>query len=86
MKIFFHRNFEEKYKKLKNDEQKKVQERIALFSENIFNSAFNNHPLKGKHKSYKSINITGNLRAIYKFISDQECIFVDIDTHSNLYS
>ena len=35
---------------------------------------------------YRSINITGDLRAVYKFINEEECIFVIIDTHSNLYS
>ena len=42
--------------------------------------------LKGKYYGYRSMNITGNLRAIYKFRNEYDCIFVTIDTHSNLYS
>jgi len=86
MKIRFHKNFKKQYKKLKKKEQKKVQERLELFLENPFNTRLNNHPLKGKYTDYRSINITGDLRAIYKFVSDDECIFVVVDTHSNLYS
>ena len=86
MNIRFHKNFGKQYKKLKRKEQKKVQERLELFSENPFNPWLNNHPLKGKYTDYRSINITGDLRAVYKFISEKECIFVAVDNHSNLYS
>ena len=85
MKIRFHKNFEKQYKKLKKKEQEKVQERLELFLEKPFHSRLNNHPLKGKYNDYRSIDITGDLRAIYKFISEDECIFVIVDTHSNLY-
>ncbi len=86
MKIRFHKNFDKQYKKLNQEQKKKTKERLALFLENPFHPIIGNHPLKGKYKGYRSINITGDLRAIYKFINEQECIFVAIDTHSNLYS
>jgi len=86
MNIRFHKNFEKRYKRLKKIEQKKVQERLELFLKNPFNSQLNNHSLKGKYTDYRSINITGDLRAIYKFISEEECIFVLVDRHRNLYS
>jgi len=86
MRIRFHKNFEKQYKKLREGQKKRFQERLFLFLENPFNPVFGNHPLKGKYKGYRSINITGDLRAVYKFINEQECIFVIIDTHSNLYS
>lgn len=86
MRIRFHKNFEKQYKKLKEGQKKRVQERLVLFLENPFNSVLGNHPLKGKYKGYRSINVAGDLRAVYKFINGQECIFVTIDTHSNLYS
>ncbi len=85
MKIRFHKNFEKQYKKLKKKEQEKLREKLELFIEKPFDSQLNNHPLKGKYTDYRSINITGNLRAIYKYINDEESIFVVVDTHSNLY-
>ena len=85
MKIRFHKNFEKQYKRLKKREQKKVQEKLGLFLENPFNPMLNNHPLKGKYTDYRSINIAGDLRAVYKHIDNEECIFVIVDTHSNLY-
>jgi len=86
MKIHFHKNFEKQYKKLKKREREKTRERLELFLEDSFHPLLNNHSLKGKYTDYRSINITGDLRAIYKYISRDECIFVIIDAHSNLYS
>ncbi len=85
MIVRFHRNFDKKFKKLKISQKKKTQERLLLFIQNPFHPVLNNHPLKGKYLDYRSINITGDLRAIYKLISDNEVIFVAIDSHSNLY-
>lgn len=85
MIIRLHKSFEKQYKKLKVSEKKKAQERLELFLENQFNPLLNNHPLKGKYLDYRSINIAGDIRAIFKLISDNECIFVAIDSHSNLY-
>jgi len=86
MRIRFHKNFEKQYKRLREGQKKRVQERLFLFLENPFNPVLGNHPLKGKYKGYRSINITGDLRVVYKFINEQEYIFITIDTHSNLYS
>ena len=85
MKIHFHKNFDKRYDKLSSEQKKRVKDRLFLFLENPFHPVLGNHPLRGKYTGYRSINITGDLRAIYKFISDYEYIFVTIDTHSNLY-
>ena len=85
MTFRFHRNFEKQYKKLKVSEKKKAQKRLLLFLQNPYHPVLNNHPLKGKYLDYRSFNITGNLRAIYKLISDIEVVFIAVDSHSNLY-
>lgn len=86
MKIFFHRNFEKQFAKLAKSERKKCEERIKLFADSPFNPILNNHQLHGKRKDYRSINITGNLRAIFKFMGENAAIFISVDSHSNLYS
>lgn len=85
MKIGFHRNFSKQYKKLRKNEQARVKERLALFFKDEFDPILNNHPLRGKYQGYRSINIAGDLRAIYKHWQADERIFVAVDTHSNLY-
>lgn len=86
MKIRFHKNFKNQYKLLNKKQQYKTQERLKLFLTNPFNPVLNNHPLKGKYLDYRSINIGGDLRVIYKFINDNECIIIFIGTHNKLYS
>ncbi len=84
MKVKLHKDFEKKYQKLRENEKKKFKERRDLFLQNEFDPILNNHSLKGKYLGCRSINITGDLRAVYKSLGEN-VIFVTIDSHSNLY-
>ncbi|MBI4128863.1 MAG: type II toxin-antitoxin system mRNA interferase toxin, RelE/StbE family [Parcubacteria group bacterium] len=86
MKIVFHKHFEKKYTNLRPADKKRFKERSALFMHDPYDPVLNNHPLRGKYKGYRSINVGGDLRAIYTLINDDTAFFVAIDTHSNLYS
>ena len=86
MKIIFHPSFNKPYLKLREKEKTKFKERVAIFLEDEFSPILNNHAIKGKYNGYRSINVTGDLRAIYKGIGDELYLFVDIGTHSRLYS
>lgn len=86
MQIVFGGSFKKKYKKLKPGEQKKLQDRLLLFERRPMDPILNNHALKGKYRGYRSINVTGDLRAIYKLVKKGTALFIKIDTHSNLYS
>lgn len=85
MDIAFHRDFKKKYKKLKNFEQNKFKERKDLFFEEPFHPLLNNHSLSDKYKDCRSINIIGDIRAIYKIIG-KTAIFIVIGSHPQLYS
>lgn len=82
MKIYFHKNFEKRVQKLKRGERKKLKKRTRIFLDDEFDPLLNNQPLKGKYKGYRSINVTGDLRAIYKRISSHKAIFVEIGSHT----
>jgi addiction module RelE/StbE family toxin len=86
MIVRFHKNFEKQYRKLNEKEQNKLKERIKIFLDNPFDFRLNNHALRGKYLDYRSINIAGDLRAIYKFVNENDAIFVAIGTHGELYS
>lgn len=86
MRVVFHRNFEKRYKKLRPREKKRFKERKDIFIQDPYHPALNNHPLQGKYKGYRSINISGDLRAVYQLINNDIAYFVALDTHSNLYS
>lgn len=84
MKVIFHKNFKKQVAKLKILSTK-IDQRLLLFIEDPFNPLLNNHPLVGKYKGYRSINITADYRAIYEAIEENIAFFVTIDKHSNLY-
>lgn len=84
MIITYHRDFKKDFQKLSNKTKEKFSEKVLLFENDEFNPVLNNHSLKGKYQGYRSINVTGDLRAIYKK-SSKKIMFVAIDSHSNLY-
>jgi len=86
MRIIFHRWFKKKYSKLTRRDQKKFQQRLLLFEKDSDNPLLNNHQLKGQQEGYFSINVTGDLRALYRPVKKDTIFFITIDTHSNLYS
>lgn len=85
MKIFLHKDFLKQFLRLRENEKKKFQERRTLFMKDEFDPVLNNHSLRGKYFGCRSINITGDLRIIYRRDSDGEVIFITINSHSNLY-
>lgn len=84
MTIHLHKNFKKTYKKLTEPQKKKFKERRNLFMINEFDPILNNHALSGEYVGYRSINITGDLRVLYKKNGDF-VTFIKIDSHSNLY-
>lgn len=85
MTILFHKNFSKNYKKLPKTIKKQFKKRLKLFVENPFHPLLNNHALHGEWQNLRSINVTGDMRAIYQPVEDYTVKFVIIDTHSNLY-
>jgi len=85
MKIVFHRRFERQYKKLSEKIKKKVKERNVVFADDPLHPSLGNHPLKGKYVGHRSINVSGDIRIIYKFINIDTALFLEIGTHSDLY-
>lgn len=84
MIIDYHKDFIKAFKKLPQKTKKKFQERQILFEKDAFSPILNNHALGGKYQGYRSINIGGDLRAIYIKNSDS-VVFVKIGSHSRLY-
>ncbi len=84
MIIKFRKDFKKDFKKLSTKTKERLRERLMLFEKDEFDPTLNNHSLKGKYLGFRSINITGDLRAIFKRTGD-EATFVEVDSHSNLY-
>ena len=61
-----------------------VRKRFELFIQNQFDPILNNHSLTGIYEGCRSINITGDWRAIY-FQNETTIFFIALGTHSQLY-
>jgi len=84
MTIAYSKAFIKQAKKLSPELREQLQIRIIMFIKNPLNPLLRNHPLRGKYKDYRSINITGDMRALY-LQNDDETIFCAVGTHSQLY-
>ena len=84
MQHFLHTSFLKKYKKLPIKLKLKIMERLVLFDQDHFNNILDNHSLRGELEGYRSVNITGDYRAIF-LIKEGIAVFTDIGTHSELF-
>ena len=85
MNIQTTKGFDKQYSKLNEKIKKRFKNRIELFSTNPFDISLRNHALKGKYLGYRSIDISGDVRALYTVKADSIIIFGFIGTHSQLY-
>jgi len=60
-------------------------QKMQIFVLNKHNLVLNNHNLKGKYQGCKSINISGDWRAIFEELKNGDIYFEFIGTHSQLY-
>ncbi len=84
MNVAYSKNFIKQAKKLSPDLRHKLKDIISLFSDNPLHPKLRNHALKGKYKEYRSIDVTGDVRALY-LQRNNEVIFDAVGTHSQLY-
>ncbi len=88
MRVFYDSAFYEKLKRVDVHIRKNLKERILIFSRNPNDLQLNNHPLKREYEGYRSIDITGDWRALYKEVPIGEEViayFVFLGTHKDLY-
>ncbi len=84
MEILLHPSFTRDFKKLEIGIRRRFVERKGIFKETPFHPLLNNHPLHGEWAGHRSINVTGDYRAIF-YTSNDVCVFVRIGTHNELY-
>lgn len=79
------KGFDKQYAKLNAKVKTSFKQRIELFKTNPFDVGLRNHSLKGKYLGFRSIDVTGDVRALYTTKGDTIIIFGFIGTHSQLY-
>ena len=84
MEIIINKNASKQLYKLPQKIQNKFRNRILLFKQDQFHPLLNNHSVEGVYPGCRSINITGDYRALYSIQGDL-FTFIEIGTHSELY-
>lgn len=85
MQIKFHKQFTKQYDKLPEKIRRKFDERLVVFIIDPFTDQLSNHALNGKYEGLRSINVTGDMRALYR-PEGNTVRFMLIDNHNNLYN
>lgn len=86
MKLRFHKQFQKALQKLDKRKQEQARKKLHRFREEPYYASLRNHALRGKYLNYRSINISGDLRAIFQLSEDGfTATFVTIGSHSELY-
>ena len=84
MEIKFSAKFKKQYGKARENIKKAFNKRLMLFQQDQANPILRNHTLTGNYKNFRSINITGDWRALYSH-NGNVITFEMIGTHSQLY-
>lgn len=85
MTILYHTRFEKRVKKLSRSDVESLADKIEMFADDPFNIIFRNHALHGIYDGYRSIDIKGNLLALYKEERPDVVRFCYLGTHHELY-
>ncbi len=84
-KIAYSKDFVKAAKLLRPAQKIRLKQRIALFLADPAAGQLRNHKLAGQWHGYSSINISGDLRAVYTTEGVGEIYFVALVTHAQLY-
>ena len=78
------KKFDKAFKKCSQEIKDRFIERLEIFKENKYDPILKNHNLSGKLIGLRSINVSGDYRAVFEE-KLEEIIFISIGTHSQLY-
>lgn len=84
MIIRYATSFKKQYRKLPPKLQRQFKERLRHWTIDPTDPQLRVHPLKGKYAGYWSLNVSGDLRALYVLRGEHAVLFMLIGTHSKL--
>jgi len=85
MTIGFDRIFEKKFAKLPESVRGQFKKRKDIFVSDPYHPLLNNHVLHEPYVGCRSINVTGDYRAIFYHVNDTLVRFINIGTHHELF-
>ena len=86
MNMHYSSQFKKQYRKLPKKIQEQFKKRLVLFAEDQIHAKLHVHKLTGRYNDLWSINVTGDIRAVFDKSFKDTVLFVAIGSHSVLYS
>lgn len=74
-----------KWRKKHPDLVERFQEKISLFTKEPFHPSLKTHSLSGSLEGYWALSITYEYRLVFKFVSENQVLLIDIGTHDEVY-
>ncbi len=74
-----------KWGKKHSDMMSRFEKALSLFTENPFHPSLKTHSLTGNLKGYWAFSITYEYRLIFRFLSEDKALLIDIGTHDEVY-
>lgn len=85
IKIKYSKKFQKQFSRLSPKEREQFIKRQRLWLSDPYNPQLHLHMLTGEYAGLYSMNISGDIRALYEKVGDTYVIFGFIGTHSQLY-
>ena len=83
--VSFARKFVKQFRRLPAKNQQQFKNRLDFFLNDQHHRSLRRHPLKGKYAGYHSIDISGDLRALFRYQAENSVVFSLIGMHSQFY-
>ncbi len=85
-RVEYSKRFDKQHRKTPIEIKSAYFDRLELFLSNSSDPLLRNHPLVGKYKGLRSINVTHDWRAIFRELKEGSIIrFEFLGTHEELY-
>ena len=85
MIVVYHKKFTKRFTKLSPKIQAAFYKKLEIFYKDKYDERLNNHTLHWPFEGMRSIDITGDYRAIFVEHSGNAVVFNKIGTHTELY-
>lgn len=85
MRVYYSEYFRRRVQKLVGKRQDKLAQLVVLLKEDPYHPQLHAKSLSGKLSGIYSFRITRDLRALFKFLSPDEIILIDIGDRKDIY-
>ena len=85
VRVYYGNHFLKRIRSFDEKQQKKLARLVVLLKENPYHSQLHTKSLSGEFSGIYSFRVTRDFRVLFKFLSPDELILVDIGHRKDIY-